>query len=266
MVSLCYNIKDLFKITNNYLEVVEMDNENLIERLSLIDDIHKMERNYQKKHSVLPINISSWSSTADYESFMSAIIQISDYNKLTPYIYSYDFDDEFSKTIKQKLSIPDEFGYIATANNTISIVCIANYIKQYKFKRILIINPTYFSFEKSFDALNIQYQCISMINCDGVYTLPQKQILQGNFDIIIITNPIFSSGSYLNQSDIAFLNKIASNNCKIVLDESFSTFGNELVRKIPNKNIIHIYCPHKSLSLNSYKFSLLIFNASLQPK
>lgn len=241
-----------------------MDNENLIARLSLIDDINNMEIRYRNRHSILPINISSWSSTADYESYIASLVQISDYKKLTPYIYSYDFDNEFAKDIKQKLGIPNKFGYIATANNTISIVCIANYIKQYDFKRILIINPAYFSFEKSFDAFNIPYQRTSMLKSNGEYVLPREQILQGNFDIIIITNPIFSSGSYLTKKDILFINELASKRHKIVLDESFATFGKELVRKIPNENIMHIYCPHKSLSLNSYKFSLLIFDASLQ--
>lgn len=94
---------------------------------------------------------------------------------------------------------------------------------------------------------------------NGKYVFPIEAILQGNYDAVWVTSPIYSTGVYLDPNEIEKLRYLIRRKVFVVADESFALPGHELIRNIGiSTHFISIYCPHKAISCNGYKFSGIV--------
>lgn len=108
-----------------------------------------------------------------------------------------------------------------------------------------------------FETLEIDYDRVSL--CKEKTFKFNRQINYEQYDALWITSPVFCSGSYFTKKELSFLKSIAENKL-LITDESFCGFSNEIANFINIKNHIGIYCPHKAIGFNSFKFSLITFN------
>jgi hypothetical protein len=76
-----------------------------------------------------------------------------------------------------------------------------------------------------------------------------------------VTNPIFSTGVYLDAKDASFLSSLLHRGAHILADECLAMNGKELGRTIgQDRRFLGIYSPHKSISINAIKFASIVFS------
>lgn len=234
----------------------------LIERINQIIQIKSIQNEYRDTHGMEPYNVSSWLTSEDFSQSMLAELKLPEIESPIEYVYTYSFDKQILNRVKTKLASNncDECGISLTANTTQAIVTLVNLIKGYSFKKICILNPAYFSIAQALKAFGIEYDLLSVQRIAGKYILPYEKLIDGQYDVIWITSPIFSTSVYFNQDDVNVIQQIMDSGTLVISDESFCTSGNELIRRLKNhQNFIAMYSPHKSLGINSVKFSAIIY-------
>ena len=232
----------------------------LITRLSEIDKIYKLENEFFKKNKVMPINLSTWASSNEFSNYMNSFIELPGMFDAVEYRYSYNIGNCITNKVLEKIGVYNEAaGLIFTQNNTISIVNIVNFVKKLNKKRIGIINPAYFTIKQSNFAFDLICEEIAIeYNSEYEFKLPSIDNLI-KYDVIWITSPVFSVGQYFNNDDIKTIKNLIQHGVLVITDESYSIPGNELVRDIGiSENFIAIYSPHKSININSLKFSIIL--------
>jgi hypothetical protein len=231
------------------------------ERILSFDILDKLADKYKTENGVDPFNLSYWNPSSSFNTKMMSYLKLKYQVNLIDYNYTYLLP------IKEK--ILKKFGFdfnikdcMFTDNNTISIMMIVNWLYNNKIKKINIVCPTYFS------SINI---CNNFdIHCNFIETdiLDSYKIdinLKTKGEVFWFTNPIYSTGHYLDAHHIDIIQKIIDNNL-VILDESNANINMELSFKFGNhRNFIGIYSPHKSLCINGLKFSFFTFNHSEEP-
>lgn len=230
-----------------------------IDRLLDIDKIWEIQNNYEKNNGIRIINVSDWNCNQNFKCQMQRIFKFQPHNDYIDYFYSYSISDKKIAELKSKFHFIDNKNedIFITPNNTVSIIYIANLIKKCSLKKTCIIAPAYFSVYNIFETLGIDYDRISLCK-DDQFKL-DRSIDYEKYDAIWITSPIFCSGVYFDKNELDFLRKIAQDKM-LITDESFCNFGKEVANLIDIENHIGIYCPHKAIGFNSFKFSLITFN------
>lgn len=234
----------------------------LIERINQIIQIKSIQNEYHDTYGLEPYNVSSWLTSVYFSQYMLAELKIPKIESPIEYVYTYSIDKQILNRVKTKLAsnICDECGISLTSNTTQAIVTLVNLIKSYSYKKICILNPAYFSISQALRAFGMEYDLLSIQRIDGKYVLPYEKLIAGQYDVIWITSPIFSTSVYFYQDDIDVIQQIMDSGTLVISDESFCTTGNELIRRLKNHhNFIAIYSPHKSLGINSVKFSAIIY-------
>lgn len=223
-----------------------------------IDKILNEEKRILQKKSMEITNISYWNASKYYQEYMIKNIRLVDTLNIFDYIYTYDIDKSIRKKILQKLGIADteHCMCLLTPSSTISITNIVNFLKLNNYKKICIIEPSYFSVEQSCIAFNFRYEKASLVYNNGCYIIPEKYILENNFDAVWITSPVYSAGVAL---DVGQIKKLIDAKILVIADETLSLPGQELCRIIPiNQYFFSIYSPHKALFINNIKFSMIV--------
>lgn len=231
----------------------------LVKRLIDLDRIWDIQDEFVKSNNINILNVSNWNCSNEFKNSFQDIFVYNDKRTLIDYIYSYTLSDDILGKIKCEYpfcTVEDEIQI--TPNNTVSIVYIANLLKQLGIKKVCVIAPSYFSVYSAFDLFNIKYDRISIKKNEQTYELITDKDLS-TYDAVWITYPLFCGGVYLDNN---FLDKITiiSNDTLIITDESYCEYGQEMPRQIFLKNHIGIYSPHKSIGFNSFKFSMIVFN------
>lgn len=235
----------------------------LIERLSDIERLNGLEDKFQKETGIKPFNVSSWTVSEDFkEKFLQCFCPPPTGNAVD-YVYTYSFTEELRNRVLIKLGVRaedvDDAMLLVLPNNTIAIVNAANLLKLCGYSKVCIVNPAYFSVSQTLRSMEIPFSTVSMERRDGKYSLPLDRIRSGGYDAVWITMPVFSTGVYLETTEINKIMTLLKDGYFVVVDESFALYGRELVRKIGiHRNFLTICSPHKSISCNGIKFSGII--------
>lgn len=241
----------------------------LIERLSSIDSIIDLQKDYYERNGVYPFNVSNWTVSNEFRAEMEKHFEYCVTNSPIDYLYSYNITDEIKGNVMKKLGVDkvtiNNKACIFFPNNSLSIVNICNYLQKIKITTVGILYPAYFSISSCLTSYGIKYVPFYILRTQNEYTIPLREILQANISAIWITSPIYSTGNYYSEKAIRQIEYLLENNILVISDESFCLQNHELIRKFSNyKNFIGIYCPHKSLSFNSYKFSAIICDNTIE--
>ena len=241
----------------------------LIERLSNIDEIIDLQKKYYNVNGIYPFNVSNWTVSNKFRIEMEKHFEHCANISPIDYLYSYNITDEIKENVMRKLGVPNTLLSNKTClffpNNTLSIVNICNYLQKMNEKRIGILYPAYFSITSCLSSYGITYTPFYISRKKDGYKIPLKEILQNNIDIIWITSPIYSTGTSYSPDTITQIEYLLKKNILVISDESFCMQDQELIRLFSKyKNFIGIYCPHKALSFNSYKFSAIICDNSME--
>lgn len=239
----------------------------LIERLSDIERINALEADFQRTTGVEPFNVSSWTVSENFKAKFLQCFRPPAIGNAVDYVYTYSFTEELRHHALNKLGVEDTSNamLLILPNNTIAIVNAINLIKLCGCKRVCIVNPAYFSVSQTLQSMGLSFHTASMVRHEGRYVLPFEQILSEGYDAVWITSPVYSTGVYLDTSEISKIRLILDHGLFIVADESFALHGNELIREIGvHRNFLSICSPHKSISCNGIKFSGIIASAEYE--
>ncbi|ABR48213.1 hypothetical protein Amet_2052 [Alkaliphilus metalliredigens QYMF] len=232
-----------------------------INRITQMLEMRGIQNRYCGIYGKQPYNVSNWLSSSAYSNAMLSKMKMPE-TKTLEYVYTYSMDKKILNRVKKKLdpSTGDEMGITFVDNGTQAIITLVNMIKQYKYKKICIINPAYFSIAQALKAFSIEYDEINLKRTNGQYVLPYEELVKAHYDVIWITSPIFSTSVYHSQETENMIHDLMDRGTLIISDECFCVPGNELIRRVKNRNnFIAIYSPHKSLCLNTFKFASIIY-------
>ena len=165
------------------------------------------------------------------------------------YNYSYSFNSELkSKLLMKHNSFNSDVVLFNSATSAISTICTT--LKALNFKKICLLCPAYFSVYESFKILNFDVKCINY-KYDGKYHIP-FDLIEKDTEIIWITQPVFSTGTYIDDSELQELFAMPQ---IIICDGSMC----DTINNLPNfaidckKNIL-LFSPQKTIGLNGIKF------------
>lgn len=233
-----------------------------IEDTFFMDNIFEIEKNISS-HTNKPVtNLSYWNPSDAYTDMMLKTLSPQSITNIFDYVYTYDIPIETRNAIIEKITGKQSSTQMCMLlpNSTLSIINVINYLKLNNYRRLFILQPSYFSVEETCKLSKFE---IIKIPFKQNHALPYE-IFEGNeLDAIWITSPIYSTNYILDQSIIQGIDELTSNNRLVVIDESLNINGFETIRNLTqNKYLFGIYSPHKSLFFNGFKFSAIICDKS----
>lgn len=240
-----------------------LDKSMLIKRLGYLEKIDLLVEKYERKLNREIPNVSGWQISETYKEKMLTTFNYELYGDFNPidYVYSYNLVEKYRQKILSKLGACDDNCLLLVSNNTIALVNAVNFIANIRPNKVGLLLPCYFTIPNLLRDRNLPYFLLPMKRENGEYHLPQKGIIKNNCNVLILTNPVFSTGKYLGDADINFLRQYLSGGNYVVADESLAVPGFELIRSLGHyKNFISIYSPHKFIHFNAFKFSCMVYN------
>lgn len=233
-------------------------------RYQSIDKILSYEEYYFKKYGSYPLNISYWDPSFEYKNKILGKLVFPKHKNV--------FDYEFSYLLKEKNTAIEKLGFdpkintcLLAPNGTTSIHCLIQFLKYMSFKSLSILCPCYYTV--------VDLGKKNKLNIEKIYIKKEAEYLIAERDIdhlfkskvLWITNPVYNIGMYYNKKIIEFLKRKLEKGDIILADECLAfpenTLGKEL-GKYPG--FFGIYCPHKPISINGIKFSILVFHKSFE--
>lgn len=230
-----------------------------INNIFYMDEILRIEKEVSINRTV--VNLSSWNSSNHYENELFKRMTPLEINYSSKYIYSYDIPievrDECIRKITGKKNNNEMCLFLG--NSTLSIINVINFLKYNGCKKLLIINPSYFSVFEACKTFGLSYDVENFSRENDEYVIDSNVILNQDYNAVWITSPIYSTSVILSDSIIELINNITKKRVFVILDESTSINGNEAIRRVKiNPYLLGIYSPHKSIFCNSNKFSSVI--------
>lgn len=229
-----------------------------INRIRSLDDIYNIYEKMSQHTKSNIINLSDWQVSKYYEESILKVLNISHVENFIRYEYTYNINKQLNYKLKEKLGIGETQNFIISANNTLSILMIANMLKQVECKSLCLVKPMYFSTYESLNLLDVPYKTKAGVIKDNKMFLPSIKELE-EFDYIWITSPFFCSSIYFQNEDIKKLKYLQENGKTIIADEAYSYVTCCLSKKSFSPNIT-ILSPSKAISINGLKFSTIIYD------
>lgn len=238
-----------------------------------INKIELLERKIFNKSGIKPNNVSHWNSAADFQKLLKEIYKPTDVELelYLDYNFTYDVTNVKKRKIIGQLGLDKSIMGLVVPTGTIAINCTLNWLKEScKITNIAILCPAYFAVFHICDVMGINYHEIYMKkDANGKYKIPQAELIslisEKKIDAIYITNPVYCTSSYLDNSDLEFLNNIldrkkVDQEIRIIWDGCLSIKKNPYVSALCSKeNVVSIFEPHKPLAINGSKFCVVCF-------
>ncbi len=229
-----------------------------INDIFFMDKIFEIEKDISLNTNRPVTNLSYWNPSNEYTDMMLKELTPQSITGLFDYVYTYDIPIAIREAIIEKITGKRSNTQMCMLlpNSTLAIINIINYLKLNKYRRLFILQPSYFSVEETcklaeFEIVKIPFQP----NC----MFPPEIFKTNETDAIWVTSPIYSTNCILRKSTIQCINKLTSNKSLVIIDESLNINGFETIRDLQqNKYLFGIYSPHKSLFFNGFKFSAII--------
>lgn len=231
-----------------------------IDRLINIDKIWNLQHEFERNNGIKILNVSDWNCSRQFKDTLLDVFDSPTYNNFVEYIYSYSLSESIIEQLRNKYPFCKKNAreVMITPNNTVSIIYIANLLKQLNLRKICVIAPSYFSIYNALDVFNINYDKLSLHRQGNQFQI-DSNIEWNRYDAIWLTSPVFCNGVSFDSEILDTIERLSKEKI-IVTDESFCQFGEELPNKINLKNHIGIYSPHKGIGFNAFKFSLISLN------
>ena len=233
----------------------------LINEISYLDEIFELEKRIKQTQHVNVTNVSYWNSSEAYKRYMNNFISLDCPNDIFDYAYTYDLDKAQRKAILQKLGVINSSlsMCLVTSSGTDTILNIINFLKVHNYKKIGLLDPSYFSVAQACKLYDIAFENVPLSYTEGKYIIPINYILEQHFDVIWLTSPIYSTGVSYEPSQIEILRKLMLNKILIIADETLAFSNQMLMSQLPISDYFFCICsPHKPLFMNRMKFSVLI--------
>lgn len=249
----------LFSTPDNS-ELSEVIMEVVLEHYKQIDIIRQAERQVETNFKIKPYDISHWNSGEEYKKLLLSALELPPLSNLSDYCYSYSYSNKVkTKILSQHSFINAACTIFNSATAAIATICCA--LKEQGMRKVCIINPSYFSVSECFKTFNFDVTCINL-EYEETYRIPFKKIKEVDADVVWITQPVFSTGTYLSNSELQELAKKAS---YLVCDASMCDTINHLSDlRIDCKKAIFLFSPHKVISLNGVKFSYALCSTDMK--
>lgn len=228
-------------------------NSNAVSAFTQLEDLNVK---YEKKYGVLPFNVSYWDPSIEVANHLLPYLYIKYPDTLIDYKYTYLLPDLKYSLLKKLGFCKNVKDCIFTSNGTQSLMMTIHFIRHLGYSHINVLNPSYFSIRN-----NIKNEGIEI---EDLYFGAQEETcwLERKNQVFWLTNPLYSTGIYLDKKMIDKIAYVLQNNL-IICDECVAAHGRELGAKLGNHpNFIGVYAPHKSLCVNGIKFSCIVFNSS----
>ena len=224
----------------------------------MLEDI---EDSYAKRFGAAPFNISHWDSSNEFEKEMLGHLDIPALNSVISYRFSYQITEPDPVIIKLGGIVGMHSG-LFTPSTTTSILCVLNWLKSQRKKKILVMCPSYFSLTHACRRFGLGLSRAYLKRNNGGFSLPPaNSSIWREPSVLWITNPVYGAGVYLSKADVLFISGLLKSGWTVVADECLALPGEELIRRLgEHKNFVSIYSPHKSICVNGIKFSVVLFN------
>ncbi|MBV8824537.1 MAG: hypothetical protein JO220_06105 [Hyphomicrobiales bacterium] len=230
--------------------------------LLLIDAIESLAEAYSEQHGRIPTHVSHWDPSQQLTALLRKQAPYIELNDPVPYRYSYLV--QRIPLILEKLGFqPAKTRALLTENGTTCISLVANWLKLNGVFEVILLTPYYFTTPYNLRRLGIEVRELPSKRPDS-YGLP-PDIKVGPGQALWVTNPIYSTGLFLRETDIDQLLTIANNGAFVIADEALAPPPSKIAAALcGHRNFVGIYTPHKSICINGLKFSAIIFHPEHQ--
>ena len=213
---------------------------------------------YYKLFGFEPFNISLWDPSDEFSQKMLPFLDIKYPQNVINYKYTHQIIDIKDLLLKQFGIDPENKNGILTPNGTSSIMLAVHWIKMKGYKRLNVLCPSYFSLINNCQMENIEFVKHEMNYKTGQIKGIDAQDYKG--EVFWFTNPFYSLGHHITGDSLRLIEELLEDNI-VIVDDCVAQKGKELSRYFGNHpNFLGMYAPHKSISVNGVKFSILTFN------
>lgn len=232
-----------------------------IPELGQLEIAEKVAALYSKEFGTEPTNLSHWDPSKEFRTKIISYLFLQKYRNAIDYIYSYKLDSR--ERITKKLGCNGgNRSCLVTPSGTVSMLCVANWIRSQGVRSIEMLCPVYFPIIHHCHLLGIKVNMHYLIRKDGLYYFPNsiKKDLSSK-KVLWVTNPVYCTGVGLTENDLSTIREYLEKGIIVICDECLAFSGNELVRRFGHYDaFVGIYSPHKSISVNGVKFSPIVFH------
>lgn len=235
----------------------------LIDEICVMDEIFSIEKKVGQKYRIHIPNVSHWDSSVAFQKHMTQALVLPPQSLPWNYCYTYSISKKDQLQVLKHLGVQiqqlQSVMGLFVQSSTIAIVNMINLLVHFNLKRLCILQPAYFSVATCCSTLSLDYGIEQISFTNGVPKIPLDKIVEGNYDCIWITSPIFCTGYYPDKGFIKDIEFLKSLGMTLVFDESLTLPGKELIRSfLVDRKTFAIYSPHKSIAINGLKFATII--------
>lgn len=232
--------------------------------LETIDLSERVSKKLKKESGVGPYLLSYWNPEREFLESIPTKLKVTDYSNHIDYVFSSTLEEssiEISEVIEKLGFSSGGAGGLVTPSGSASLNCVINWLKQKNVKKIISISPDYFSVKHICNSFEIEVENVDLVR-NGEYFFPDTALSTSDNSIPVwITNPVYNTGVYFQDSDIQEIENWLIEGRTVILDECLALSGMQLgprFQKYPN--FIGIYAPHKTICVNGVKFSIIVCN------
>lgn len=220
---------------------------------------------YQKIYGSPPFDLSHWDPSNETLQNLIQYLEIPEPPCIMPYIFSYDLNDINTRLIERFELTNREQDLLIVPTGTSAITFAAWWLKCLGIEHVIILCPAYFSSFYSCNAMELSYKKIYLRRESKHWHFPYEEIeatvKKNPKTALWITNPIYTTGVYLDQDKVNFLDSLLKADITVIVDECHSANGKEITPRLtPSDHLLSLFSPHKSVCINAAKFAAIIFN------
>jgi hypothetical protein len=213
---------------------------------------------YSTLYGFEPFNVSMWDPSDEFSQKMLPFLDYKYPQNVINYKYTHQIIDIKDQLLKQFGIDPAKKNAILTPNGTSSIMLAVHWIKMKGYKRLNVLCPSYFSLINNCQMENIEFVKHEMNYKTGQIKGIVAQEHKG--EVFWFTNPFYSLGHHITGDSLKLIEELLDENI-VIVDDCVAQKGKELSHFFGNHpNFLGMYAPHKSISVNGIKFSILTFN------
>jgi len=229
--------------------------------IECIEMLENIEDAYAKRFGAAPFNVSHWDPSLEFEKKMLGHLEAPGLDALLSYRFSYQIAKP-DPVISKLGGVAGLHGGLFTPSSTTSILCVLNWLKSQRKKKILAMCPSYFSLSHACRRFGLTLHRAYMKRSNGGFTLPlANSRIWREPAVLWLTSPVYGAGVYFSEADMAFIGGLLKSGWTVVADECLALPGQELIRVLGQHiNFMSIYSPHKGVCVNGIKFSAVLFN------
>ena len=228
-----------------------------IDELDRLEAIEEVTRRYQERTGAKPVNVSHWNTSSEFKRRMLPLLNMPHDVEPIDYLYSY-YVEGLSEIVTTLGFDHDRHSCLLTTASTSSIVAVVHWLRSLPIERLIVFGPCYFTVVHACRAFGVTVEMRYMRRVQNTYRL-QPLPAPSEGVAVLVTNPTYATGQYLDKEDVSSLAAYARAGGVVVLDEALAvpwlSSGRHLGTEHP---FAAIYSPHKSVSVNAFKFSAIL--------